>query len=227
MQRWVVGTGNRHKISEIREILAPFAIEVDSPSDLGLSLNVVEDGATFAANAALKALRWSQQTGRPAIADDSGIAIDAFGGAPGVISARWAGRDGDDAANNAKLVAELRKLPVPWSTARYHCVIAVAFPRAVYPGSLEGALSATVYDAESAGELVTEGAAIVTRDGTMEGCVVASARGDGGFGYDPYFVLADGRHLAEMSSAEKHGISHRGAALRRLVAWLRAVSQPR
>jgi XTP/dITP diphosphohydrolase len=152
-----------------------------------------EDGDTFAANALAKARAAAAALGRPAIADDSGIEAAALGGAPGIRSARFAGPNATDADNLAKLRAEAP----PGSALRYVCVIAYASP---------------------------DGAAH-TFTGTCDGTLAAEARGSGGFGYDPAFLPADapdGRTMAELSDAEKDGISHRGRAARELLAWLKS-----
>jgi XTP/dITP diphosphohydrolase len=219
---WLIATSNRHKAQEIGAILGDLGIELVTARDAGLALDVDEWGDTFATNAALKAVACASAAGGVAIADDSGIEIDAFGGAPGVRSARWAGRDGDDDANNAKLVAELARLGIEESAARYRCVIALAIPCAAWasdcalpPRSGWATLSAD-------GLATVEDFVVATFSGVMEGRVERQPRGEGGFGYDPYFVLDDGRHLAELLEAEKNAISHRGAGLARMRAGLEA-----
>jgi XTP/dITP diphosphohydrolase len=193
-RRIVVATGNAHKLDEIRAILAArglVRVELVSMREFDLD-SPVEDGATFEANALIKARACAQATGLPALADDSGLVVDALAGAPGVHSARYAGEPSDDAANNAKLVAELAGVPVEQRTARFVCAAAL-----VSPLGLEQ-----------------------TVRGTMEGHVVDEPRGGHGFGYDPHFVASatgDGRTTAELEPAEKDAISHRGAAFRRLV----------
>jgi XTP/dITP diphosphohydrolase len=185
--RVVVATGNAHKVDEIRAILtaAGVALELVPMTELGVP-SPVEDGDTFAANALLKARACAQATGLPALADDSGLEVDALDGAPGVHSARYAGEPTDDAANNAKLLAALADVPPEARTARFVCAAA----------------------------LVTPDGAEVVRRGTMEGRVVTPA-GDGGFGYDPLFLAAattDGRTNGQLAPEEKDAISHRGAA---------------
>jgi XTP/dITP diphosphohydrolase len=194
--RLVVATGNRHKLGEIQAILAAhdLAIDLVSMTDLGVP-SPVEDGETFEANALIKARACVEATGLPALADDSGLEVDALDGDPGVRSARYAGEDGDDAANNAKLVAALSDVPEPRRTARFVCAAALVAP---------------------------DGTEVVRR-GTMEGRVVDPARGEHGFGYDPHFVAdatADGRTNGELSPAEKDAISHRGAAFRAIADYV-------
>jgi XTP/dITP diphosphohydrolase len=193
--RVVVATGNRHKLAEITRMLAAVVPEVASGqlelvamTELGVE-PPVEDGDTFEANALIKARACVAATGLPAVADDSGLEVDALGGDPGVRSARYAGEDATDADNNARLVAALDG----HADRRGRFVCAAA--------------------------LVTADGREVTRRGTMEGHVVLDARGRHGFGYDPHFVAdvtADGRTNGELEPAEKDAISHRGAAFRAL-----------
>lgn len=219
MTRWVVGTQNRHKLDEIGAIVAPLGITLVTPAELGVALDVVEDGGSFAANAALKALAWARYTGLTALADDSGLEVDGLDGAPGVDSAVYAGTHGDDAANNARLVRELEQRGLSRSTARYRCVIAVARPERAIDAALR---TCAVTDLQPTDHARVDGFAVALWEGTMEGAVVTTPRGLGGFGYDPYFGVDDGRALAELAAAEKNAISHRGAALRAMAAALRA-----
>lgn len=186
--RIVVATANRKKLVELERILDGLDVELVPMTDLGLA-SPVEDGDTFEENALIKARAAACAAGLPAVADDSGLEVDALGGAPGVYSARYAGRDGDAAANNAKLVGELRGVPPGRRTARFVCAAALVTP---------------------------DGREWVER-GTMEGRVVDEPRGDRGFGYDPHFV-SDGetRTNAELSPEEKDARSHRGKAFRAL-----------
>ncbi len=190
----VVATRNPGKLREIRRILEGAAVEVVSAADAGAP-EVVEDGDTFEANARKKAEVICGTTGLPALADDSGLEVDALGGAPGVFSARFAGEGATDAANNALLVERLRGRGGPW-TARYRVVMALAAP----------------------------GSPTVFSEGTAEGAIVASPRGAGGFGYDPHFLDPElGRTFAELSHAEKDARSHRGRALRAILPAIRAL----
>jgi XTP/dITP diphosphohydrolase len=182
----VVATRNPHKLAELGEVLTGFELD-PLPGRVELP---PEDGDTFAANALGKARAAHAQTGRAAIADDSGIAAAALGGAPGVRSARYAGEEATDAENLALLLAEVGKADD--RTVAYVCAIAY----------------------------VDESGAETLREGRCEGRLAERPRGDGGFGYDPAFVpddLADGRTMAELSPAEKHAISHRGRAARALM----------
>lgn len=190
MTRVVVATGNPHKLAEIRAILAGLDVELESMRAFGIP-EPVEDGDTFEANALIKARACADATGRPALADDSGLEVDVLGGAPGVYSARYAGVPGDDAANNAKLVAALEGVPPERRSARFVCAAALVLP---------------------------DGREQVVR-GIMEGHVVDEPRGTNGFGYDPHFVsdaAGDGRTNGELAAEEKDAISHRGAAFRAL-----------
>jgi XTP/dITP diphosphohydrolase len=191
--RILLATGNAHKLREVSEILAPFAIEVLPPAAIGYHPDVVEDGDTFEANAIKKAQAGLAATGLPTLADDSGIEARALGWRPGVISARYAGEPCDDAANNRKLCAELAGQADKF--VQYRCVIALSRP-----------------DAEP-----------LTWSGVFPGQHIANPRGEGGFGYDPYVLVPElGRTVAELSSVDKHARSHRGQALRAFVAWLSA-----
>ena len=195
--RIVVATGNPGKLAEIRAILAADHLDVElvAMSELGVD-SPEEHGETFEANALLKAHACAQATGLPALADDSGLEVDALGGEPGVRSARYAGEPADDAANNAKLVAALSDVPAEQRTARFVCAAALVTP---------------------------DGSEQVVR-GTMEGRIVDEPRGDHGFGYDPHFVseaIGNGRTNAELTPSEKDAISHRGAAFRALVPAVR------
>jgi XTP/dITP diphosphohydrolase len=217
--RVVVASGNRHKLREIAQILADTPLELVSARELGVDLDPEEWGATFAENAVIKALAFAHATGMAALADDSGLEVAALNDAPGVFSARFAGPDRDDAANNRKLLADLAHVPAAERQARYRCVIALAYPSgdALPLRSIQG------FGASDSG--LIDGWTVRTFDGTCSGAIGFEPRGHGGFGYDPYFVTTDGRHMAELSDAEKHAISHRGAALAELHAhvsnWMR------
>jgi XTP/dITP diphosphohydrolase len=192
--RLLVASRNPKKLAELLRLLADAPVELVGLNGFPDAGEVEETGATFAENAALKAVGYCRATGLPTVADDSGLEVDAFGGAPGVRSARYGGGHGDDAANVAKVLAELAGVPTDRRTARFRCCIAVADGRGV----------------------------LATLSGVCEGRIAAAPRGANGFGYDPVFVPAagDGRTMAQMPAAEKDALSHRGAALRRLAAWL-------
>lgn len=189
--RIVLATTNRHKAGEIAALLAPFGIEVEVPPDLP---EVVEDGETFAENARLKARSAARATGRSALADDSGLVVDALGGEPGIHSARFAGPGATDAANNDILIERLTAL-------------GAADPRAAF------VCHAVVVDPE--GRVLAEAA------GTVDGVIRWPALGGGGFGYDPLFHHPpSGCRLSELSPEAKNALSHRGQALRALGAAL-------
>jgi XTP/dITP diphosphohydrolase len=194
--RVVVATGNRGKLRELAALLAPLGVELLPQSDFGIE-TPPETGATFLDNALLKARHAARLARLPAIADDSGLEVDALGGAPGVYSARYAGEGADDAMNNAKLLAALANVPYGKRSARFRSVIVL------------------VKDDNDSAPLVGEGC--------WKGRIAFEARGSGGFGYDPLFEPLDGsRTSAELAPADKNARSHRGAALRALVAqWPR------
>lgn len=191
-RRVVLATGNAGKLGELRAILAGHALSVVAQAELGVE-PPAETGATFAANALLKARHAARLTGLPAIADDSGIEVDALGGRPGIHSARYAGPGCRDEDNNALLLAELAAVPGAARTARYRC--AMAFVRA----------------ADDPAPLVCEAA--------WEGSIGFERRGTGGFGYDPLFIAAGGTvTAAEMPPDTKNRVSHRAQALAALAA---------
>ena len=203
-RRLVVATRSAHKLAELRQLLDVPGVELVSLDDLGVEGDVDETGATFEANAALKARHAARATGLPALADDSGLEVDALGGGPGVRTRRYAGEQATDAQNNAKLLAALDGLPPDRRGARYVCVLALARPSDAGP---RGGIPVTLVR------------------GTCRGRIAAAARGSGGFGYDPIFEprseAPGGRTLGEWSAEEKNAISHRGAAARRMSPILR------
>ena len=174
-----------------------------SLDDLGVQGEPVEDGLTFETNARIKARFAARATGLPALADDSGLEVDALGGAPGVRTRRYAGPEATDAENNAKLRRELDGVPAEARSARYVCVLALAIPDASAPG----------------------GVRLITRRGTSRGRIALEPRGSAGFGYDPLFEPArerpGGRTFGQYEPAEKDAISHRGRAARRMAPVLR------
>lgn len=195
-RRVVLATGNRGKLVELRAILAGSGLEVLPQSDLGIE-PPPEDGETFAANALIKARHAARLSGLPAIADDSGLEVDALGGRPGLWSARYAGPGCSDADNNRRLLEELAGVPDGRRTARYRCAMA------------------WVDHADDPQPVLCEA--------VWEGSIARMPRGERGFGYDPLFVVAgDGRTAAEMPAAEKNHVSHRGQALAALAAALAA-----
>jgi XTP/dITP diphosphohydrolase len=194
VKRAVVASANPGKLRELAALLAPAGIALVSQGALGIQA-VPETGTTFLENALLKARHAARAAQLAALADDSGIEVDALGGRPGVHSARFAGEGASDAANLARLLAELAGVPEARRTARYRCVV-VWVRTADDPAPLTG-------------------------EGTWEGRIALEPRGRGGFGYDPAFIPAgEQRTAAELSPEEKNRVSHRAQALRALVAAL-------
>jgi XTP/dITP diphosphohydrolase len=190
IRRLVVATGNRGKLAEIREVLADTGIELVAQSELGIS-DAEETGATFVENALIKARHASKASGLPALGDDSGICVDALGGAPGLISARYAGAHGDAAANIVKLLGVLEGIEDAQRSAHFHCTIAL------------------LMRADDPAPLIAEG--------RWKGCILRAPRGERGFGYDPvFFDPVLGKGAAELDPAIKNRVSHRGQALVRL-----------
>ncbi|MBS2965809.1 RdgB/HAM1 family non-canonical purine NTP pyrophosphatase [Actinocrinis puniceicyclus] len=196
--RVVLATRNRHKIEELHAILAASGVEAELLGVAGFPdlPDVAETGVTFAENALLKAVDVAARTGLPAVADDSGLCVDVLGGAPGIFSARWAGRHGDDKANLDLLLAQLRDVADEHRQAHFACAAALALP---------------------------DGRQVV-REGRIDGALLHAPRGSNGFGYDPIF-LPDGydRTTAEMAAGEKNAISHRTRAFQALAKDLAAL----
>lgn len=183
----VLATRNLHKVSEISALLSGLPLEVLSCRDLPGVPDVVEDAPTLEGNAIKKAVSVSAATGHAALADDTGLEVEFLGGAPGVLSARYAGEDASYEDNNRKLLAALGGVPAPGRRAVFKCVIALALP----------------------------GRDVRTVEGRTEGTILERPRGEGGFGYDPLFLPADcDRTYAEMPPDEKNLVSHRGKAIR-------------
>jgi XTP/dITP diphosphohydrolase len=194
VKRVVLASGNAGKLRELAALLAPLGLELLTQGSLGIP-SPEETGTSFRDNALLKARHAARASGLPALADDSGLEVDALGGAPGVWSARYAGAGATDGENLALLVRELAARPGAVRSARYQCVIVF------------------VRSADDPAPLIAHG--------TWEGSIAAHARGSGGFGYDPVFVPAGARFTAaEMAAADKNRVSHRGQALAALVAML-------
>jgi XTP/dITP diphosphohydrolase len=211
----VVATRSAHKVGEIREILAGVPdLELLDLSQAGVVPAPAEDELepylTFEENALSKARYFHRLTGLPTVADDSGLEVDALGGAPGVYTRRYAGSDATDADNNAKLLRELAGVGAEQRGARYVCVLALALPGEAGPRG---------------------GLRIVTRRGTCRGRIATAPRGDGGFGYDPIFEPASeppgGQTLGEWSAEAKNAISHRSRAAARMAPVLRRLAATR
>ena len=219
MRRIVFATFNRGKAREVAGLLDGLDLEVLTPADVGLASLPPEDGDTFLDNAVLKAAAVHAATGLPVFADDSGLQVDALDGAPGVHSARFAGGDGhDDAANTARLLELLRG--VPDRRARFVCTIACL----LRPGDLAPGLPA---DLPGGARLLAghprapSGLPVLVATGRVEGRIIDTPLGDGGFGYDPVFWRDDvQRTFAQLTAAQKNAFSHRGQAVRALRAAL-------
>lgn len=195
MQKVVLATGNPGKVREMADLLAAFGLDIVAQTELGVE-SAEETGLTFIENAILKARHAAAITGLPAIADDSGLAVDALGGAPGIYSARYAGEEASDRQNLLKLLAALENVPDDKRQAQFHCVL-------VY-----------LRHAEDPTPLVFHGC--------WQGEITRSAVGEGGFGYDPiFFVPKLGKTAGEMTKAEKHAVSHRGKAMTLLLEAMR------
>ena len=195
MQKVVLATGNAGKVRELASLLRDFGLDVVAQTDLNVE-SVEETGLTFIENAILKARHAAKVTGLPAIADDSGLAVDVLGGAPGIYSARYAGEDASDQQNLEKLLVALKDVPDDKRQAQFHCVL-------VY-----------MRHAEDPTPLVCHG--------SWPGVITREAAGNGGFGYDPIFFVPDaGKTAAELSREEKIAVSHRGQALKLLLEALR------
>lgn len=203
--RLVLATHNAHKVGELRAILVPALPDLDPDSVVGArdvgAPEPVEDGVTFAENALIKARALARHTGLPAVADDSGLSVDVLGGAPGIFSARWSGRHGDDRANLDLLLAQLSDIAPEHRAARFTCAAALVTPDGIEHVEL----------------------------GHLPGTLATAPRGSHGFGYDPVLVPeGDTRTCAELAPAEKNRISHRGQAFRALVpAIVAALGGPR
>jgi XTP/dITP diphosphohydrolase len=194
MKKLVIASGNKGKLRELAALLEPLDYEVHTQAEFNV-VDVPETGTTFVENAIIKARNAAEQTGLPAVADDSGIEVDALDGAPGVYSARFSRPDATDQKNNALLVEKLSDVPEPERTARYRAVI-------VY-----------MRHAKDPSPIICEG--------SWEGRILLEPRGSGGFGYDPYFYVEEHDcSSAELSAEQKNAISHRGKALQQLVSRL-------
>jgi XTP/dITP diphosphohydrolase len=202
-RRILVATRSAHKLRELQGLLVVAGVRLVSLDDVGIPDEVEETGTTFEANARLKARAYARLSGMTTLADDSGIEVDALGGAPGVRTRRYAGEDATDAQNNAKLLAALAGLPPERRGARYVCVLALVEPTL-------------------AGERRTP--PVVLARGTCRGRIALAPRGTGGFGYDPIFEPAGeppgGRTLGLYTAEEKNAISHRARAARRMARRL-------
>lgn len=196
MTELVLASGNKGKIAEFQRLLEDLDIQVHSMKEYPEIGEIVEDGNTFAENALIKARVVCKATGKAAMADDSGLVVDALNGAPGIYSARFAGEQRSDADNNAKVLQLLDAVEDEKRTARFFCTIAIVLP-----------------DGRE-----------YTVEGTCEGTILRALQGEGGFGYDPLFYVAElDKTFAELSMEEKNRISHRGNANRKAVEIIRSL----
>jgi XTP/dITP diphosphohydrolase len=188
MKQLLIATNNQGKVRELQDLLQDTGIELVTPAQLDLDLDVLEDGQTYAENASKKAIAFAQASGLVSLADDSGLEVDALSGAPGLYSARYGSGNGDklsDAGRRAYLIKNLQGKPHPW-TARFHATIAIALP----------------------------GGETHLAEGFCEGEIIPEEHGTGGFGYDPIFLLTDlGKTMAQLSMEEKNRLSHRAWAV--------------
>jgi XTP/dITP diphosphohydrolase len=196
MKELVLASGNKGKLAEFQRLLEGLDVQIHSMKEYPEIGEIVEDGSTFAENALIKARAVCKATGKPAMADDSGLAVDALDGAPGIYSARFAGEQRSDADNNAKVLQLLEGVEDGKRTARFFCVIAIVLP-----------------DGRE-----------YTVEGTCEGTILHALQGEGGFGYDPLFYVESlDKTFAEMTMEEKNRISHRGHANRKAVEIIRGL----
>lgn len=192
----VLASGNKGKLAEFQRLLDGLDVQIHSMKEYPEIGEIVEDGSTFAENALIKARAVCKATGKPAMADDSGLAVDALNGAPGIYSARFAGEQRSDADNNAKVLRLMETVADADRTARFFCVIAIVLP-----------------DGRE-----------YTVEGTCEGIILHALRGEGGFGYDPlFYVESMNKTFAELTMEEKNRISHRGHANRKAVEIIRGL----
>lgn len=196
MRRLLLATNNPGKVRELRRLLSDLAFEVVTPAEIGIALEVAETGSTYAENAAIKARAFARAGNCLALADDSGIEVDALSGGPGVLSARYGDATLDDVGRTRHLLDELDGLPPARRTARYRALVAIASP---------------------SGE-------VALFEGVQEGVIADCPRGEGGFGYDPVFLVDGTRTQAEIPEAEKDAISHRGRAVRAAAGYLRGLA---
>lgn len=191
----LLATNNPGKVREFRRLLEPFGFTIRTPAEAGISLEPDETGSSYEENALLKARAFAEAGGCLALADDSGIEVDALEGGPGMFSARFGGPGLDDIARTALLLRQLDGIPPNRRTARYRAVVALAWPR-------------------------DSGREPATFEGVQEGSIAFQPIGEGGFGYDPVFLVDGARTQAQVSDAEKDEISHRGKAVRAAAHWL-------
>jgi XTP/dITP diphosphohydrolase len=212
--RLLLATDNRGKMREYRSLLRGITLEIVTPADLAIAVKVEEAGASFEENAALKALAAARRSGLLSLADDSGLEVDALAGAPGPLSARYAGEGATDTDRINFLLSKLKNVPEDKRSARFHCVIAIA---ASHSPSLRGVLP-------NEGRRGNLARSVKLFSGECHGVIIDTPRGNNGFGYDPIFYLPElGKTMAELTLAEKNKISHRARAAEKareyLIKW--------
>lgn len=197
MPKLLLASNNRGKLREYASLLSDSGFELVTPADMGIDITVAETGTTFEENARLKAAALAEASGLLTLADDSGLAVDALGGEPGVYSARYAGENALDTDRNAYLLSKMHTIPAEKRTARFYCVIAIAQP----------------------------GHIIATFEGTCEGFIGTEPRGTNGFGYDPVFYLPEyAKTMAELPPEIKNSISHRSIAAQKASRFLTKIA---
>lgn len=198
MKKLLIATNNKDKVKELQHLLKDAGLELVTPADINLDLEVEEDGRTYAENAAKKAIAFAQASGLLSLADDSGLEVDALDGAPGLYSKRYSPKpNATDADRRAYMIGNLRSKPRPW-TAHFHASIAIAEPNKD----------------------------VHVVDGNCYGEIIPSERGSGGFGYDPIFLFAElGRTMAELKMEEKNRLSHRAKAVMNAIPILKKIRQ--
>ena len=213
MNKLLIATNNNGKIKELHELLDDMGIELVTPSQIGLALDVIEDGLTYAENAAKKALAFAQASDLISLADDSGLEVDALGGAPGLYSARYGSTDGkklSDAGRRAFLIQNLQDKPRPW-TARFHATVAIAVPESLWSQAESPWRRGDTRRLDRISSQISEPQLF---EGWCEGEIIPEERGAGGFGYDPIFQLPElGKTMAELPPETKNRLSHRARAV--------------
>lgn len=210
MNQLLIATNNTGKVRDVQELLQDTGIELITPAQIGLDLDVREDGQTYAENASKKAVAFAQASGRISLADDSGLEVDALDGAPGLYSARYGSTNDEklsDADRRKYLLRQLQEKPRPW-TARFHATIAIAIPALLWS---QAAGRLNIQEPTLKG---TQASGLHMFEGYCQGEIIPEERGSGGFGYDPIFLLPElGKTMAELSLEEKNRLSHRARAV--------------
>src|SRR5512138_2319503 len=204
MKQLLIATNNKGKVKELQDLLKDLGLELVMPAQIGLDLDVVEDGQTYAENATKKAIAFARASGLISLADDSGLEVDALDGAPGLYSARYGSTNGEklsDAGRRQYLLQNLKEKPRPW-TARFHATIAVAIPEPLWSQAARRL------------RIQEQAPGLHIFEGYCPGEIMPEERGSGGFGYDPIFLLPElGKTMAELSMDEKNRLSHRARAV--------------